>query len=275
MMIGGDGVVWYFQDVRLGPPEIVAFDPSTGKTERFADSRIGSPDSLVEASDGSIWFTDVRASTVGTLDPSTGAVETISLPSPVNPQSIIAGDDHAVWFGTDVPGKIGRVGLDETAASLVDFGGPGVGEPHDLALGADGRIWIVEDLTDKIDAYDPRSGATDTYLMPDIGNRGIVAGPDGHLWLNGLLDVKRVSTAGSVDVFPLPRSTLTTIQAIDAGPRGVYVATKREIFAVGPDGSFRLIKPDPALFRLEDLDVAPDGYLWYQDALVGAPLMFG
>lgn len=104
--------------------------------------------------------------------------------------------------------------------------------------------------------------------------RGMVAGPDGNLWMtdnvNGKVD--RVTPAGSVTVFDAPSAT--------SAPTGI---------AAGPDGALWFVTGDKVVVRMttagaitgsyamtgsspESIVAGPDGALWFTESGTGAKI---
>ena len=75
-----------------------------------------------------------------------------------------------------------------------------------ITAGPDGNLWFT-DPTGGIGRLTP-SGASTCFALGYLANpTGIVAGPDGNLWFKQGDDIGRITTAGTVTLFPIPTSS--------------------------------------------------------------------
>lgn len=98
----------------------------------------------------------------------------------------------------------------------------GSGNPRDVALGADGNLWVAQAGNGRIARVTPAGVAT-AFPRPDGSEvRGIAAGPDGNLWFTASSGppyvVGRITTAGVMTDFTDPGVNIAL--GISVGPDG-------------------------------------------------------
>ena len=212
-----DGGVWFANAVGSG---IGSVTPS-GAMSHHGLAAAGSPRGIAAGPDGNVWFTfDAEGGDwVGRMTPA-GEVTRFLIPRHRrDPGPIVAGPDGNLWFA--MPDSVWRVtpGGELTEVDI----GPTNGVPS-LAAGPDRAIWFAKNT--------PAGGATvgrietgrqpkvtTAYDLPDgavLG--GIVAGPDGNLWVaeQAREAIARVTPRGRVTQFTLDPGQYPN--AIVAGP---------------------------------------------------------
>jgi virginiamycin B lyase len=84
----------------------------------------------------------------------------------------------------------------------------GGGNPHDVAVGADGIVWYTAQRNGALGRLDPASGQVDLITLGSgSAPHGVIVGPDAAPWITdgGLNAIARVDPQTSeVAVFPLP-----------------------------------------------------------------------
>ena len=134
--------------------------------------------------DGSVWYTDQRNSFIGRLDPASGKVTDYPTPTAASgPHGIIVAPDGAVWYTGNAKGLIGR--LDPASGAIKEFAMPAaVRDPH-TPLFHDGKVWFTAQGANLYGCLDPATGTVKTFPLtrPDSRPYGLVAAPDGSLWM--------------------------------------------------------------------------------------------
>ena len=187
---------------------------------------------LAVGADGNLWATSSNSDPEGRARISrvtpAGEVTTFTegLSTGARPGDIVAGPDNALWFAEGA-GKIGRI---TTAGEVTELEIPaGLTAPHELAVGADGRIWFTTGRPQRIGAIST-GGEVSSYptgLRRPLDQGPIVLGPDGRIW-----------AAAS------------------------YIASQ-EVIAVAPDGTVEQVaQPFTPGADIVDLTVGDDGNIW-------------
>jgi virginiamycin B lyase len=130
------------------------------------DSR---PLAITRGSDDNLWFTELRANTIGRISP--GGVIT-ELPNVVSNGSLFdlaAATDGTVWFA-DWSGYIGRVRTDGTI-NVVPVPTPN-GGPIGITVATDGAVWFTENAGNRIG----RADAQHLFVViPILSSLGLIA----------------------------------------------------------------------------------------------------
>lgn len=137
--------------------------------------------------------------------------------------------------------------------------------PGNLALGPDGRLWIVTfddtsniyamSLNGTLQKYDSRNPAHTNYV-----NR-LVAGADGRMWGISADSVRAFTTSGAISVYPLPVTTRTgnDCPSITLNPDGnVWYVCRDAVGKVTPSGQITEYKGNGNTF----IGAGPDGSVW-------------
>ncbi len=134
-------------------------------------------------------------------------------------------------------------------------------EPHSLALGPDGAIWVANQRSDEIVVLDPESGDERLRITLPYASqpRSIAFGPSGHAY------VSLFATGELVEIDGLSHK-LTRRLALGPTPAGVSVAADGRIFVtrfISPDQHGEIWLVSPTTFELVrtielPLDPGPD-----------------
>ena len=159
----------------------------------------------------------------------------------------------------------------------------------DLAAGADGNIWFLENvaLADPPTIQGMLLGSMtpsgtikqvpveiDRGSGPDLGGgigtlrSAIAAGPDGNLWfLRHDGQIGRMTPSGVITRFQVPGQTAQELPIMSKGPDGNlwFSASPGKIGRITPDGIGKLL-PLPTQTQIGGLAAAPDGHLWFLNA---------
>ena len=194
------------------------------------------------------------------------------------PTAIAVGPDGIVWFTSHANDSIGRLDPSSGEITTFDASPHNIEGPNHLTVGPDGNVWFTNEDNDRIGRLDPTTGVVSTYADPAFRDPGaLVAGPDGNIWFTASTTsawpspawIGRVTTEGSITLFPLPD----------------FRRALREVMVTGPDGRLWFIVDDfdylgwhLAAFDLDtavvsvydvgypgpsDISVGSDGNIWF------------
>lgn len=177
----------------------------TTVVDRFQGHRLNSPNDLIVASDGAIWFTDppygilddiegYRADSelggcfVFRLDRTTGELAVVS-DAMVHPNGLAFSPDEAVLYVSDTSGARTPGGNHRILAFDVVDGGRRLGEPRAFVLmepgfadgfrvDAEGNVWTS--AGDGIHVLDDRGTELGRILLPEVASNCAFGGPDGR-----------------------------------------------------------------------------------------------
>jgi gluconolactonase len=200
----GDGLVIACEH---GTRSVVRFEADGSRTvlaDRFEGKRFNSPNDVVVASDGGVWFTDptygidsyeegypseseIGASYVYRVDPGSGAVTAV-VTDMVRPNGLALSVDETMLYVADTgrshvpdgPRHIRRYDID-VRAGVVTGGGEiwatcPVGAYDGFRLDVDGRIWTSGALG--VHCYDPDGSLLGTIRLPETCANVEFGGPD-------------------------------------------------------------------------------------------------
>lgn len=151
----------------------------------------------------------------------------------------------------------------------------GARQPGAAAIGPDGALWFLDHQAAFLDRYQP-SGALSAYPIPAPA-RAMVAGPDGALWFTEPNAIGSLTTAGRLDIYPLPAGE-ADLQGIAVAQDGAVWFAEQGNTAIGrldarghyseyQTGTF------PAALRPRAVAVDHTGDVWF--STLGQPLMVG
>ncbi len=146
---------------------------------------------------------------------------------------------------------------------------PGLRDPHDLAIGPDGRLYVADKLANQITILDPDTleilGAVETGSLPNV--RDVSFGPDGKA-------IVAVTGLSTVLVYPemsmKPGEPEAALAA--AGTEGALAHSSGRIYAMASrSGTLIAYQGGEAVafaeghFGAHDVEEAPDGGVWVAD----------
>jgi len=173
---------------------------------------VGSPTAMAKGPDENIWYTSESVPPAIKRVTPNGAIRTYPLPeggdAGLDLQGIAAGPDGAVWF-TEVP--IAADGPPEAIGRLEPTGGytrhalpkPKSG-PRRIVAGPDAALWFTEASRSRIGRISAGGKITEFALKPGSVPDDIVSGSDGALWFTTPHALGRITTSGSVRMWPIP-----------------------------------------------------------------------
>ncbi len=237
----------------LPADQTAVFEPANISAE-FADpTPEGFPADIIQGPDGAMWFTDGlyvnRITTAGAITKyaATGA-----------PSSIIVGPDGALWFtefGNDK--QYGR--LDPADGSVTEHAvavSAGTFTVAFMAFGADGNVYLTDDGTNQaVYAVVPATGALVKSYSFGSAPTGIVAGPDGAIWV-GL-------AAGSIARIGIPDG-LTSTYPTSGKVVQLTAGTDGNVWFTDDTGKIGNVTPAGAVteFPIPQYAVAPYGHAY-------------
>jgi streptogramin lyase len=222
---------------------------------------------------GVIWLADVSANRVLRLDTSTGAVRALDIPSdkPADPHTLLSDRDGDLWVAPFFNGIISRLNPRTEKWSVWPLVVPGIGPPalHDLAFGADrnvladkhGRIWYTEIVHNAVGWFDPKTGKSATYPIPEVLGRaggeqtyGMAMSSDRkHVWYSQLA----IGVFGSFNTETLEFEECVVLPDRNAGPRRMTMGDG-DVLYVALFGAGQLAAYDTRAHRMLGIYDLPD-----------------
>ncbi len=295
---GPDGALWF-----TGVPGEVGRITTAGVVTEFAVPAIpppagsspgtaGTPATLEDITagpDDALWFTGVpgevgRITTAGVV--TEYATPNFSPPSNGIVTTITTGPDGNLWLtGNTAIGRITPTG------TFTSFEVPGnFNTIAGLTPGPGGNLWFTEQEGSSFEQGDGSTTAEqpavgeitpagvtklyalphETTLNPNLGVRTspsvITTGPDGALWFGDNGAIGRITTAGTIQQFPLPTPT-ATVTDITAGPDGaVWFGENGAIGRITTTGTITMYPLSPNCTSAYVTE-GRDGNLWFTENL--------
>lgn len=208
---------------------------------------------LAQASDGSMWFLDRSANTIGTVpNDASGRVTSFSVTTAAAGLGAIAPDTSGtcdatgctasgMWFTESTAGNVGHV---TTGGHVDEY--PTHGDPSGIAPDdATGGAWFTEPSGNRI-GHISTTGTVTEYPVLSAGARpsGIAADPGGGAWFTepGASRIGFVSAAGAVSEYPVDAGAP---QAIASDPTGGAWFTLPAANALGHIDGDHLLQSTP------------------------------
>ena len=142
-----------------------------------------------------------------------------------------------------------------------------------ITAGPDGNLWFT-DPTGGIGRLTPSGSSTCFSLANQANPTGIAAGPDGNLWFKQGDDIGRITTAGTVTLFPIPTSSgfislVVNPSDIAAGPDGNVWFVELgddQIGRITPAGTITEFGVPTAGAHPSGIAAGSDGNLWFTES---------
>jgi virginiamycin B lyase len=154
--------------------------------------------------------------------------------------------------------------------------------PRDVAIGADGAVWVTEQDTGRVDAFrEPTLTRYATDSFPYVGAYALGQGPGGAVWFTGFPggSIARLLPDGTANGFaPFDKTSATLGIAQDAdGAMWVTDPQRGVLIRVGADASISQFIVHPAVgapakatVQPRDITRAADGTMWFTDPGTGS-----
>lgn len=178
--------------------------------------------------------------------------------------SMVAGPQTRLWFAS------GYIAMDGT---IVTF--PGPADSTNIAIGPDGAIWFVENLSSNDTVYRMDQLGNETNFVESTPIKcltyGIATGSDGALWFSeqGCGAIGRITTDGTFTRY----STLPTMDPgpLAEGPDGAiwFVGSASLIGRIDAQGNISSYPVPTPESMPQGLAVGADGNLWSWEGLNG------
>jgi streptogramin lyase len=222
---------------------------------------------------GAIWLADVSANRLLRVDTATGAVRALDIPSnkPADPHTLVADRNGDLWVAPFFNGMLSRLDPKTEKWTVWPMVASGLGPPalHDLAFGADrnlltdkhGRIWYTEIVHNALGWFDPKTGESRTYPIPEVPGRvggeqpyGMAMSSDRtHVWYTQL----GIGVFGSFNTDTLKFDTSVVMPSRNAGPRRMTMSDG-DIVYVALFGAGQLAAYDSRAHRMIGVYDLPD-----------------
>jgi virginiamycin B lyase len=234
--------------------------------DTFGDASLAG---IVTGPDGALWFTDPgndvigRVTTQGTYTMETPAGAQVS-------DGITVGSDQNLWFTTQQSNA--QIGQITTAGVVTLFADPGGSFPQGITTGSDGALWFAES-NGTVGRMTTTGNVTHfTVAASDAELEGIVAGPDGNLWVTQYIvggsrlsnKVIRVTTSGKHKAFTVGSGP----DFICVGPDNALWFSEAGANAIGrltTNGSYKEFPTGGKSAQPSGIAAGPDGALWFTD----------
>lgn len=225
------------------------------------------PQDIVQALDGSIWFTERGANKIGRVVGTTITEFPIAAGGSA-PDIIVVGPDAALWYTELNSNSIGRMAPGNPSGAT-RFTGLGLVSPRGIAVGPDGNLWVVDAdaASPDVQRVSPAGAAVGAPIPLGVGfnPRGIARGADGNMWVANFStpgSVARITSGGTVTNFPVPAGS--PIDVIGGSDGNIWYAgqgtTVGKITPGGTATAFTSKGVDPF-----GIAVGPDGAVWFAE----------
>jgi virginiamycin B lyase len=131
---GPDGAMW----VTLVHGGSIARVTNGGDVTVYSVGPQSRPSIITAGPDGAMWFTQILADKLGRI-PMDGPIQEMELPG--KPHAVVADPNDGVWVSLWGANQIARVSGDGSEVVTIDL--PPGSEPHGLAIGPEGALWIA------------------------------------------------------------------------------------------------------------------------------------
>ena len=249
-------------------PNVFAAATINEYTLPTANSR---PHSIVQGSDGNLWFTEYGNNKIGKITTGNTITEYGVLTANSGPHDIAKGPDGNIWF-TEVGGN--KIGSITTSGVVSEYSIPSAGSsPYGIAAGTGNTLWFAEYNGNKIGKI-TTSGVITEYPVPTATSRpfGITTDSNGNAWFTELASDKigKVdATTGNITEYDLPAGSGPI--SITRGPAGdlwfvEYGSNGNKIGKITTSGVITEYPVPTANSMPRDITQGPDGLMWFTES---------
>ena len=276
LTIGADSQIWFGDGCRAAIGKIsnkgVAVEyaiPGAKTDEGVAVARGTAPDVwfTVGAPDGSL------ENNIAGFISTDGSITEFSLPSGTTPGRIAHGPDGNFWFTEPIGNNIVRI---TPSGKMTVFPVPSEkAYPNAIVRGPDGNMWFTESNNGAPGAVGQitMQGKISEYRL-EFAPESIAAASDGGLWVsqsNGLHEVARISTSGSVTYVPIGRRQGGGAVAPGPGGQPWYIVGNEFWHIIFPSDRPSIVTTIPGGYSSTGgMILGPDHNFWIAESARGA-----
>ncbi len=266
-------------------PAGASADALGSNTEYSSPTEPSFPVTLVEGSDGNMWFTDPgfpvgTASKIGKVAYPGGAVTEYTPGLSGYAWGIAKGSDGDIWFTEPGAQKVGHIDPFEPESSLAEVSVPGMPAEFNfrslIAAGPDGNLWVS--LGTGGIAKITTAGVVTEYPTSTEGFKAgadvcsVTAGPDGNVWFGDCGTTKavgKITPSGTVTEFSVAGGVGSNMPfSIVSGGGKLWFPAENAAdehlgsVTAGGEVSYYKTPTTPELTSLSSLALGPDGNVW-------------
>ena len=250
----------------LALPNVFAAATINEYTLPTVDSR---PHSVVQGSDGNLWFTEYGNNKIGKITTSGAITEYSVLSANSGPHDIAKGPDGNIWFTEVISNKIGEI----TPSGVVsEYSIPTVGSsPYGIAAGTGNTLWFAEYHGNKIGKI-TTGGIITEYTVPTAASQpfGITTDQSGNAWFTELASDKigKVdATTGNVTEYDLPAgSGPISITLGQDGNLWFVEYSGNRVGKITTSGVITEYDSPTANSMPRDITQGPSGVMWFTES---------
>jgi virginiamycin B lyase len=160
---------------------ISSFTPDGDHREFTVPTPNSQPWGITAGSDGNIWFTEHAASKIGRINVTTGKVDEFQTPTLGSAPAGIAADSSGhLWFAETNANQVAMVTIGGARPQINES--KGVTQPDEVAIGADGNVYVSEIGSQQIAQVRPNGQVQGASKALPQAVRQLAAAPDGSIW---------------------------------------------------------------------------------------------
>lgn len=175
-----------------------------------------------------------------------------------------------LWSSLATVGKLAKIGMDGKATIVSPNGMATTAAPAGLALGGDKRIWVAENIGNRIGALDATTGTYTAYPLPKpaSGPSGLATAADGSIWFTQTTGsrIGRIDSAGRITEYDLASGSgpLNIVRGSD-GAMWFTSSTANAIGRITPSGVTTTFSLPNTNSTPTGIALGPDGNIWFTE----------